>query len=635
MHPDLVTVLLPGALVLFAASTLVSQTQERDRNKIPDEYKWDLTAVYPSDPAWRAAKEKLADDLPKLRHFQGNLASSASTLADALDMQSRFDKELSRLYVYAAMSSDQDTRVSLYQGMQQEMVQLGSVFGTESAFIEPEILKMDNTTVDRFLAQEPRLKVYRHYLEDIARRRAHTLSNDEEKLLAGASVMASGPRSIFGIFADADFPYPSVTLSDGKTVVLDKATFSMYRASVSREDRQKVMEAFFTALGKYRATFGSMMNSNVQTSVFYAHARHYDTSLASSLDEPNIPISVYSRLVEGVDRNLPTFHRYLKLRKRMMGVPELHYYDLYAPLVPSVDTKYSVDAAEHNILAALAPLGPEYASGAQRAFKERWIDIYPTEGKRAGAYSNGGAYDVHPYMLLNYNGKYDDMSTLAHELGHTMHSYFSNKTQPYPLADYPIFVAEVASTFNEALLMDYMLKNIQDDATRLSLLGNYLESIKGTVFRQTQFAEFELRMHEMVEKGQPLTGDALSKLYGEVVKKYYGHDQGVCVVDDYISNEWAFIPHFYSSYYVFQYATSFTASSALSEKVLSGDPGATQRYLHFISSGKSKYPIELLKDAGVDMTTDEPLELTVQKMNRVMDEMEKLLDKKGTTAPGN
>ncbi|HLZ40268.1 MAG TPA: oligoendopeptidase F [Candidatus Sulfotelmatobacter sp.] len=635
MHPDLVTILLPGALVLFAASTLVSQTQERDRSKIPDEYKWDLTAVYPSDQAWRTAKEKLVDDLPKLRQFQGKLAPSASTLADALDMQSHFDKELSRLYVYAAMSSDQDTRVSLYQGMQQEMVQLGSVFGTESAFIEPEILKMDNTTVEHFLAQEPRLKIYRHYLEDIARRRAHTLSNNEEKLLAGASVMASGPRSVFGIFADADFPYPSVTLTDGKTVVLDKATFSLQRASGSREDRQKVMEAFFTALGKYRATFGSMMNSNVQTSVFYAHARHYDTSLASSLDEPNIPVSVYSRLVEGVNRNLPTFHRYLKLRKRMMGVPELHYYDLYAPLVPSVDTKYSVDAAEHNILAALAPLGPEYASGAQRAFKERWIDIYPTEGKRAGAYSNGGAYDVHPYMLLNYNGKYDDMSTLAHELGHTMHSYFSNKTQPYPLADYPIFVAEVASTFNEALLMDYMLKNIQDDATRLSLLGNYLESIKGTVFRQTQFAEFELRMHEMVEKGQPLTGDALSKLYGEIVKKYYGHDQGVCVVDAYIANEWAFIPHFYSSYYVFQYATSFTASSALSEKVLSGDPGATQRYLHFISSGKSKYPIELLKDAGVDMTTDEPLELTVQKMNRVMDEMEKLLDKKRTTAPGN
>ena len=624
---------LPGAQ--FAATTFPAETMERNRSKIPDQHKWDLSAVYPSDEAWRAAKEKLATALPKLRDFQGALASSASRMAGALELQSDIDKELSRLYVYAAMKSDEDTRVSTYQAMQQEMIQLASVLGEESAFLEPEILKMEDTTIQRFLSQEPRLRVYRQYLEDIARRRAHTLSNEEEKLLAGTSVMASAPSSIFGIFADADFPFPSVLLSDGKNIKLDKPALALQRASPVREDRQKVMETFFTALGKYRGTFGSMMNSNVQTSAFYAHARKYPTALDASLDPYNIPTSVYSRLIEGVDRNLPSFHRYLKLRRRMMGIPELHYYDLYAPLVPSVDTKYPVDVAEHNILAALAPLGEEYAAVTNQSFTERWIDMYPNEGKHAGAYSNGGAYDVHPYMLLNYNGKYDDMSTLAHELGHTMHSYFSNKTQPYALSSYSIFVAEVASTFNEALLLDYMLKQMKDDATRLSLLGNYLESIKGTVFRQTQFAEFELRMHEMVEKGEPLTGDSLSKLYSEIVKKYYGHGQGVCIVDDYIAEEWAFIPHFYNSFYVFQYATSFTASSALSEKVLAGDPGATERYLKFISSGKAKYPIDLLKDAGVDMTTDEPLELTVKKMNRVMDEMEKLLDKKGTTAARN
>jgi oligoendopeptidase F len=637
MHIDLAVFLrcLPGALVLFASSTLLSETQERDRSKIPDEHKWDLTALYASDAGWRTAKEKLVSQLPKLREFQGALSSSAARLADALEMQSNFEKEFSRLFSYASMSSDQDTRVSSYQGMEQEMIQLGSTLASETAFIQPEILKIDNATIERFLTQEPRLGTYQHHLEDIARRRAHTLSNAEEKLLAGASIMASAPSSVYGIFADADFPYPSVTLSDGKSVKLDKAMFSLHRASPVREDRQKVMEAFFTALGKYRATFGSMMNSNVQASVFYARARNYQTSLENSLDEDNIPLTVYSRLVEGVDRNLPAFHRYLKLRKRMMNLSELHYYDLYAPLVSSVDTKYPIDAAERNILGALAPLGAEYAAGAKRSFRERWIDMYPTEGKRSGAYSNGAAYDVHPYMLLNYNGKYDDMSTLAHELGHTMHSYFSNKTQPYALSSYPIFVAEVASTFNEALLMDYMLRQIKDDATRLSLLGNYLESIKGTVFRQTQFAEFELRMHEMVERGEPLTGDSLSKLYADIVKKYYGHDQRVCIVDDYVANEWALIPHFYNSYYVFQYATSFTASSALSEKVLAGDPGAKERYLKFISAGKSKYPIELLKDAGVDMTSDEPLELTVKKMNRVMDEMEKLLDKKGTAVAGN
>ncbi len=612
---------------LFATTTLPPQSQERDRSKIADEHKWDLSPIYASDDAWRAAKEKLASELPKLRQFQGKLASSANTLAAVLDLQSDLDKELNRLFVYASMSSDQDTRVSLYQGMEQEMIQLGSVLGTECAFIEPEILKMDDATLQQFLKEESRLQIYRQYIDDIARRRAHTLSNEEEKLLAGASVMASGPSSVFGIFADADFPYPHVTLSDGKEVKLDKAALSLHRASPIREDREKVMEAFFTALGKYRATFGSLMNSNVQTSAFYARARNYETSLQASLDGPNIPVSVYSKLIEGVGRNLSTFHRYLKLRKRMMGVSELHYYDLYAPLVPSVDAKYAVDAAERNILAALAPLGPEYSSVSQQSFTERWIDMFPTEGKRAGAYSNGAAYDVHPYMLMNYNSKYDDMSTLAHELGHTMHSYFSNKTQPYPLSSYTIFVAEVASTFNEALLMDHMLKQMKDEKARLSLLGNYLESFKGTVFRQTQFAEYELRMHETAEKGQPLTGETLSNLYTEIVKRYYGHDQGVCVVDDYIANEWAMIPHFYNAYYVFQYATSFTASSALSEKVLAGETGATERYLQFISAGKSKYPIELLQDAGVDMTSDESLKLTVKKMNRVMDEMEKLLEK--------
>jgi oligoendopeptidase F len=280
-------------------------------------------------------------------------------------------------------------------------------------------------------------------------------------------------------------------------------------------------------------------------------------------------------------------------------------------------------------MTALAPLGPDYAAAAKRAFSERWIDFYPNDGKRSGAYSNGGAYDVHPFMLLNYNGKYTDVSTVAHELGHTMHSYYSNKTQPYATANYPIFVAEVASTFNEALLIDYMLKTITDPETKLSLLGDYLESIKGTVFRQTQFAEFELRVHEMAEKGEPITGETLDKLYAEITRKYYGHDKGVCTVDDYVAHEWAFIPHFYRNFYVFQYATSFTASAALSEKVQSGDPAATKRYLTFLGSGSSKYPIDLLKEAGVDMTTDEPLDLTMKKMNRVMDEMEKLLGQSG------
>jgi oligoendopeptidase F len=628
MHIDIALSIftLPAIALLFASQATPAFSQERDRSKIPDKYKWDLTAIYVSDAAWRTEKDKMVAQLPTLRGFQGKLASSPKALADALENQSHLEKELTRLYLYASLISDQDTRDSNYLAMKQEMIQIATNFGAESAYVEPEILKMEPAMIERFVGQEPRLKVYQHILDDIVRRREHTGSDAEERLLAGAGIMGSAPSSIFGVFSDADFPFPTVVLSEGKSVKLDKAAFSLYRSSKNREDRQQVMSTFFEALGKYRATFGSLMNAKLQGSSFYSRAHKYGSGLEASLDGNNIPTSVYMRLIEGVDRNLPTFHRYLKLRKRMMGVQQLHYYDLYAPLVASVDLKYSVEDSEKNILTALAPLGPEYAAGAKRAFNERWIDLFPNEGKTSGAYSAGDAYDVHPYMLLNYNGKYDDMSTLAHELGHTMHSYFSNKTQPFPLASYPIFVAEVASTFNEALLIDYMLKTIKDEPTRLLLLGNYLEGIKGTVFRQTQFAEFELRMHEMAEKGQPLTGDSLSKLYDEIVKKYYGHDQGVCIVDDYVANEWSFIPHFYNDYYVFQYATSFTASSALSEKVQSGDPEATKRYLAFISSGRSKYPIDLLKEAGVDMTTDEPLELTMRKMNRVMDQMEALLD---------
>ncbi len=616
--------------LLLAASLLTASlaAQQKERSAVSDQYKWDLSKIYPSDQAWRAAKEKLSEELPAIRPFKGTLGSSAQKLADALELTTRLSKDFSRIYVYASMKSDEDTRVSTYQGMQQEMAQLGAKFGAETSFVEPEILKIDRATIDKFVAAEPRLRVYKFYLDDILRRREHTLTDAEERLLASSSVMASAPSDVYGILSNADFPFPSVTLADGKSVKLDSSAFGLYRAVPNRADREKVMSTFFGSLGAFRGTFGSTLNGQVQSDVFYAKSRNYKSALEGALDGANIPTSVYTRLVDGVNRNLPTFHRYLNLRKRMMGLSELHYYDLYAPLVSSVDLNYTVEEAQKHVLAALAPLGPEYAAAATRAFSERWIDMYPSPGKRSGAYSNGGAYDVHPFMLLNYNGKYNDVSTLGHELGHAMHSFFSNKTQPFALANYPIFVAEVASTFNEALLNDHMLKTITDDSVKLSLLGNYLEGIKGTVFRQTQFAEFELRTHEMAERDEPLTGDALSKLYADITKKYYGHDKGVCVVDDYIQHEWAFIPHFYRNFYVFQYATSFTASAALSEKVMAGDPAATKKYLAFLSSGGSRYPIDLLKEAGVDMTTDEPLELTIKKMNRVMDDMEKILAKR-------
>jgi len=600
--------------------------QERERKDIPDQHKWDLAPLFPSEAAWRQGKEDLEKQIPRIRQFEGKLGESAARLQEALETISTLSRQLGRLYVYASLVADEDTRESRGQAMTQEMTRLASTFAAEAAYVEPEILKLSRDTIAGFIEASPGLKPYDHYLDDIIRRQPHTGSESEERLIAQAGMLASTPSDIYGVFSDADFPYPTVTLSDGRSVKLNSSAYNLYRALPNREDRQKVMSAFFGALGGYRRTFGATMNATVQRDLFYMKARKYASSLEAALNEHNIPVSVYRNLVEGVNESLPTFHRYLRLRKRMMGLDQLHYYDLYAPLVGSVDLDYPVEQAQATILEALAPLGNDYTSVLRRAFKDRWIDMYPNAGKRSGAYSNA-AYDVHPYILMNYNNKYADMSTLAHELGHTMHSFYSNRTQAYPKADYPIFVAEVASTFNEALLIDHVLKRLTDREARLSILGNYLENIKGTVFRQTQFAEFELRVHEMAEKGEPLTGDSLSALYAAMTRKYYGHDAGVCVVDDYVAHEWAFIPHFYRAFYVYQYATSFTASAALSERVLAGDTSTREKFVSFLSSGGSDYPIALLQQAGVNMTTREPLQLTMQQMNRVMDEMEKLLGK--------
>jgi oligoendopeptidase F len=625
MNPRTALALSVLGVSLAALDTTYSQVT--DRSKVPQQYTWDLSPIYPSDAAWKETKQKLVADIPSIEAFKGKLGSSSLQLLGCLDQVSTLTKELTRLSSYAGMHADQDTRDSKYQSMQQEIRQVGSTFGAKAAFIEPEILSIDRKTIDGFLAQEKKLEVYRHYLDDILRRQAHTGTAGEEKIIADASLMSDAAGSIRDIFADADFPFPELKLSTGETVKLTSSSFSLYRTVNNRDDRKNVFATFFGKLNDFRRTFGTQLNAEVKKDMFYARARKYSSSLESALDANNIPAQVYHSLVDGVNKNLPTFQRYLNLRKRILGLKDLHYYDLYAPLLSSVDLKYTIEESQKNILSSLAPLGPDYTTVIKKAFADRWIDFYPTEGKRSGAYSNGSVYDVHPYMLLNYNGKYDDMSTLTHELGHTMQSYLSNKTQPYPTADYPIFVAEVASTFNEALLIDYMLKSIKDDNVRLSLLGNYLEGIKGTVFRQTQFAEFELRIHELAEKGESLTGDDLDKVYLEITRKYYGHDKGVCTVDDEIKAEWAFIPHFYYNFYVYQYATAFTASAALSEKVMAGDKAATKKYLEFLSAGSSDYAINLLKKAGVDMTTSEPLELTMKKMNRVMDEMEKILDK--------
>jgi oligoendopeptidase F len=613
-------------IMMIPLLSTANASGQNERSALPEKYTWNLSDLYESDQAWRIQKDELVGQFEKVTGFRGRLSNSAEDLYAFLEFQSSLSREGARLFSYAGMKSDEDTRISEYRSMRQELMQAYNTYSSMAAFAEPEIVAADWTKIEEFMAGKPELEVYRMYLSNLFRRKLHTLSAPEEKILAQAGLMAGNSASVYQTFTDAEMPYPSVTLSDGKEVRLDKAAYSMYRALENRDDREKVFNVFWKTYGDFSGTFGEMLYGSVKRDVFYARARNYGSSLESALDYNKIPVEVYHSLIENVNKNLGTFHRYLGIKKRMLGVDTLKYSDIYAPAVEGINLKYPYEEAGRILLEAVQPLGEEYVSVVRKALNERWIDVYPSTGKTSGAYSSGNAYDVHPYILMNYNGLYEDLSTLAHEMGHTMHSYFSNTNQPFPLADYSIFVAEVASTFNEALLMDEMLRKIKDDRTRLSLLMTYLDGFKGTLIRQTQFAEFELRIHETVEKGTPLTGDLLSNLYGEILRKYYGHEQGICFIDDEVTMEWAYIPHFYNNFYVYQYATSYTASLALAESVLNQEEGARERYLGFLSAGGSLYPIDVLKTAGVDMTTALPFEKTMEAINRIMDQIESILD---------
>jgi len=440
---------------------------------------------------------------------------------------------------------------------------------------------------------------------------------------------------VHGVLSNADLPYPTIKLSTGEKVRLDAAAFTLHRQAPARADRDKVFAEFFGALQVYERTMGSTLAAAVKAHLFEKRVRHFDTALEAALFQDNIPPAVYKQLLADVHRSLPTLHRYLALRRRMLGVDRLRYQDLYVPLVASVDMHFGPDEARAVTLEALAPLGTQYTDVLRKGFESRWTDYLPSTGKRSGAYSTG-VYGVHPYQLLNFNGRYEDLTTLAHESGHSMHTFLSAAAQPYPTADYPIFVAEVASTFNENLLIHFMLDRAKDDPTRLFLLGTLLDGLRTTLFRQTQFAEFELAFHEQAERGEPLTGENLSKLYLGITRDYYGHAKNVCQVDDLVAIEWAYVPHFYYDFYVYQYATSMVASTSLAravreEATATKAGGKTPRrdaYLKMLSSGSSKYAIDLLKDAGVDMTTSAPFDAAIAEMNSTMDEMERILNRK-------
>jgi len=596
------------------------------RENIAEQYKWKLSDLYRSIDAWKKKKTYLEGEIEEIELFKGTLSKSGKKLFEALDFYSHLEKEFLRLFAYASMLSDQNTMESEPMGLKQQMTHLQTQLKSVSAFYEPEILAIPEKTIKMYIKNTPELQTYMHYLTDILRRKKHTLNQSEERLVAQAGLMAGTAHEIFNILSNADLPYPEVQLSNKEKVRVDPINYALYRESKNRDDRKKIFNVFFETLQKFQRTFGTQLYGELKKNLFYKNVRNYDSSLHASLDQNNIPVEVFYKLVENVNKNLDTLHRYLRLRGRMLGIKDLHFYDAYPSLTEEIDLTYTYDQARDLIQKSLSILGKEYNTVVKRSFEEGWIDVFPNMGKRTGAYMDGIAYDVHPYILLNYKRKYNDVSTLTHELGHALHSYFSNKNQAYVNSHYPIFLAEVASTVNEALLMDHMLKNIKNKNERLALLGHLLDGFRGTLFRQTQFAEFELKINQLTEDGESLTGDRFTELYLEIFKKYYGHDDGVMTIDDQYGVEWAYIPHFYYHFYVYQYSTSFTASQAIVAKILEGEAGIVDKYLTFLSSGCSDYAIPTLQKIGIDMTCDEPFDLTIKKMNQVMDEIEILID---------
>lgn len=611
-------------VVLLLVTSIFPQSPKR--SDIPDRYKWNLSDMYPNLADWQADLKNVESSINDFTSFKGKLGENSQNLLNALNSYFGLLKTFYKAGTYASNLSNEDVRISEYQALLQQLSAVGTKFGESASFFEPEILSLPKETIEKFFKEKPELNIYSIYIDNIQRLRPHKLSEAEEKILASFGLIAENQNTVYSIFADGEKPNPKITLSDGSEVELSPAVYTGVRSLENRDDRSRIFESFFNSYGNFKNTLGANLVGKVKKDWVYAKNRNYKTTLESALNGDNLPPDVYTTLIEQVNKSLPTLHRFLDLKKRMLGVNELHYYDLYTPLVKKVDLKFTVEEGQQVILDALKPMNAEYLATVKKSFDDRWIDFIPTEGKRSGAYSSGSAYDVHPYILMNWNDDYESVSTLAHELGHTMHSFYSNTNQPFAKADYSTFVAEIASTTSETLLNNYMVKNAKSDEEKLFLLGSYLDLLRTTIFRQTAFAEFELEIHSRIEQGQPLTGDELCNIYYDIVKKYYGHDTGHCIVDPYIQYEWAYIPHFMGyNYYVFQYATSLIYSTAFAEKIINEGSPAVDNYYKILKGGGSKYAVELIKDAGIDPLSSEPFELTMKKMNKVMDEIEEIL----------
>ena len=589
------------------------------RSEVKVEDTWKLSDMFESDAAWEEELNQIKKRSEDLVCMEGKVGESAGSLLKVMDLSAELDERISLAFNYAERLYDEDTGNNAHQAMVAKIMSVYADLGSKTAFVDPEVLAIDEKQLEDFYKEEPKLELYRKFIDEILRVKAHRLSTEMEKLVALTMEMSQTPSETFSLFSNADMTFPEIKDEDGQTVRLSHGRFVPMLESADRRVREDAFKQYYSEYKKYLNTYASLYNGQVKQQIFYAKARNYESTLVASVDANNVSPVVYHNLVDTVNKNLDKLHRYVKLRKKYLGVDELHMYDIYTPMLPDVAKKYTFDEAKAIVLKALEPLGAEYVAKVKEGFENRWIDVYENQGKRSGAYS-AGAYGTHPYVLMNFNGSLDNVFTLIHEMGHAMHSYYSNENQPYIYSQYKIFVAEVASTCNEILLLEYLLKNTTDEKERLYLLNHYLDMFKGTLFRQTQFAEFEMKTNQMVEDGEGLNADNLNRLYHEINAKYYGPDM---ISDDEIAYEWARIPHFYYNFYVYQYATSFSAAVAIAHDILREGEPVVKRYKEFLSGGCSDAPVALLRKVGVNLESAEPIQAALDVMAEVLDEMEK------------
>ncbi|MCO1600434.1 oligoendopeptidase F [Desulfosporosinus nitroreducens] len=599
----------------------MDQKKLKTRAEIPEANKWHLEDVFSDNNQWEAEYSHVEKLLEEGKKFEGHLADNADMLISCFEWMDDLSLRIEEVYAYARMRRDEDNRIANYQALTDRAGALAVKVSSAASFVVPELLAMPEGKLKEFRATSTKMELYNHVLDDILRKKEHILSSVEERLLAEVGELAEAPGAIFSMANNADLRFPNIVDESGQEIELTKGNFIQFMESQQQEVRKAAFKTLYGTYEKQRNTWAATLNSSIKSDVFFAKARHYPSALEASLDDDRVPLKVYDSLINTVHEFLPHMHRYIQLRKKALKLSELHMYDIYVPIVPETTMKITYEEAKNMVIEGLRPLGEEYISILEEGFSKSWIDVYENEGKTSGAYS-WGTYRAHPYVLLNHQDTLDSMFTLAHEMGHSLHTYLSNRKQPHIYAGYKIFVAEVASTLNESLIMEHLLKKTTDPKILAYLVNHYLEQFRGTIFRQTMFAEFEKKVHLVVEQGGALTADNLSEMYRDLNSVYYGKD---VVLDPEIALEWARIPHFYNAFYVYKYATGFSAAIAFARAILEEGQPAVTRYLEFLSGGSSDYPIELLRKAGVDMETPAPVGNALQVFAELVDQLEKLL----------